>query len=135
MLNKDDFVKELSRVEKVTLSDANKMVDAVLKGIMRATKNKGGVKFVGFGQFENRKTKARVGRNPQTGEAINIPENRKPVFEAGTVFENMIRDTKKKSTPVEAAPAVDAEPAGEAAPATEKPKSKAPRPAAAAAAE
>jgi DNA-binding protein HU-beta len=116
-MNKDDFEKELSRVEKVSLGEAKKWTDAVLNSIMRATKNKGGVKFVGFGTFENVKTKARVGRNPQTGGKINIPENRKPKFAPGKTFSDSIGIKNAKATPV-----VD-----EAAATSEKPANKPPK--------
>lgn len=49
------------------------------------------VQFVGFGTFETRKRSARTGRNPQTGETINIPEAVIPAFRAGNKLKEAVK--------------------------------------------
>jgi len=56
-----------------TKADAKKMVDAVLESIKEGVAKSGDVTVAGFGKFTVKTSKARVGRNPRTGESIQIP--------------------------------------------------------------
>ena len=64
-------------------AEAAKAVDAVLDSITRALKDGDDVRLVGFGTFSAAQRKAREGRNPRTGETIQIPASIQPKFSAG----------------------------------------------------
>ncbi len=64
-------------------ADATKAVDAVFDSITAALRRSDDVRLVGFGTFSVANRKATTGRNPRTGEAIQIPASRQPKFKAG----------------------------------------------------
>lgn len=64
-------------------ADATKAVDAVFDSITSALKRSDDVRLVGFGTFSVANRKATTGRNPRTGEPIQIPASRQPKFKAG----------------------------------------------------
>ena len=82
-LMKSDVVNGV--VEKTGLSkkDANAAVDAMGATIIDALSNGDSVGLIGFGTFDTKTRSARTGRNPQTGEPLDIPEKTVPVFKAG----------------------------------------------------
>lgn len=67
----------------LTKRKAGEAVNCVLDSIKDALSKGERVQLIGFGSFEVKKRSARKGRNPQTGEAINIPAKKVPVFRAG----------------------------------------------------
>jgi DNA-binding protein HU-beta len=62
---------------------AEKAVDALFKNIEKALSEEDTVRIVGFGNFQVAHRKASIGRNPRTGEAVNIPASKVPKFRAG----------------------------------------------------
>jgi DNA-binding protein HU-beta len=82
-LNKTDLITSVSEKTDVTKKDAERLINAVLSSIEEALANNEKVQLVGFGTFEVKERAARVGRNPQTGETINIAAAKVPTFKAG----------------------------------------------------
>ena len=82
-LMKNDVVSSI--VEKTGLSkkEATDAVDAFTETVSDALSNGDSVGLIGFGTFETRDRPARTGRNPRTGEPIEIAEKTVPVFKAG----------------------------------------------------
>lgn len=86
-MNKNDLVAAVSDQTGLSKADATKAVDAIFdvpSGIL-ATALKGGdeVRLVGFGNFVVAARAASEGRNPRTGEKIDIPASKQPKFKAG----------------------------------------------------
>ena len=69
---------------------ADKAVIAVFEAIKQALVEGDKVQIIGFGTFENRERSARKGRNPRTGEEIDIPASKLPSFKAGKVLKDMV---------------------------------------------
>lgn len=82
-MNKNDLVTAVSTLAGFTKSDASKAVDAVLQAITDSLKNNDEVRLVGFGTFSITERPASTGRNPRTGEPIQIAASRTPRFKAG----------------------------------------------------
>jgi DNA-binding protein HU-beta len=82
-MNKSEMVDAVAKATKISKKDSetavNAFLDTVTKTLMRGDK----VVLVGFGTFEVKKRAARIGRNPSTKKAMNIPESKAPVFKAG----------------------------------------------------
>lgn len=96
-MNKTDLVKVVKEtvsetLEGVTAKDTAVFVDATIKAIQDAVVNGDKVQIVGFGTFETTTRAARVGRNPQTGENISIPESKSPKFKAGKTFKDAVKN-------------------------------------------
>jgi DNA-binding protein HU-beta len=78
-----DLVASVAEKTDLTKKETEKVVSAVLDSIEEALAQGDKVQLVGFGTFEIRERAARVGRNPRTGEEIEIAATRVPVFKAG----------------------------------------------------
>ena len=82
-MTKQELVSFVGETSGLTKKDAAKAVDAVFSGIQTALKNGEKVQLIGFGNFEVRERAARKGRNPQTGEEIQIAASKAPAFSPG----------------------------------------------------
>lgn len=89
-MNKTDLVNYVASETNLTKKDAAKAVEAVFDGISNTLKSGGKVQLIGFGNFEVRERAARKGRNPQTGEEINIPASKVPAFKAGKALKELV---------------------------------------------
>ena len=82
-MNKNDLVSAVAGKAGLSKSDAAKAVDGMFESVSGALSSGDEVRIVGFGTFSVANRKATTGRNPRTGEAINIPASRQPKFKAG----------------------------------------------------
>ncbi len=90
-MNKVELVNKVVEKSGLKKKDVEVAVNAVLDSISEALADGEKVQLIGFGTFETRKRKARSGRNPQTGEPIDIPESFVPAFKPG----NKLKDVMK----------------------------------------
>lgn len=91
-MNKSDLINSVAEKSELTKKDATKAVDAVLETIMDTLKDGEKVQLIGFGTFEVRDRAARKGRNPQTGEEIQIPASKVPAFRAGKALRDAVKE-------------------------------------------
>ena len=82
-MNRADLVEAIAKQTGATKADTDRMLTAFTTVVEKNIKKKDGVRLVGFGTFKTSKRKARVGRNPQTGEELKIPARTVPVFKPG----------------------------------------------------
>jgi len=82
-MTKNDLINEVAESAKVSKKVAGEAVTAVFAAIENALAKGDKVQLVGFGSFEVRTRAARMGKNPQTKEPLEIPEKKVPVFHAG----------------------------------------------------
>jgi len=82
-MNKNDLVAAVADASELTKEDAAKAVDAVFDTITGSLKGGDDVRLVGFGTFSVVNRKATTGRNPRTGETIQIKASKQPKFKAG----------------------------------------------------
>lgn len=89
-MNKTDLINAVAEKSELSKKDAAKAVDAVFESITEALKKGNKVQLVGFGSFEVRERAARKGRNPQTGEEIDIPASKNPAFKPGKQLKDAV---------------------------------------------
>lgn len=89
-MNKQDLIATVAEKTELTKKDAEKAVNAIVASIEEALAQGEKVQLVGFGTFEIRERAARKGRNPQTGEEINIAAAKVPVFKAGKALRSAV---------------------------------------------
>lgn len=89
-MNKSELVASVAEVAELTKKDAEKAVNAVFASVQKALVEDDKVQIIGFGTFEVRTRAARKGRNPQTGETIEIPVSKNPVFKAGKALKEAV---------------------------------------------
>lgn len=90
-MNKADLVSKVSETTDLSKKDVMKVVDAVFDAIAEALQQGEKVQLVGFGNFEIRERSARKGRNPQTGEEIDIPASKVPAFKPGKALKEGVQ--------------------------------------------
>jgi DNA-binding protein HU-beta len=96
-MNKAELVEKVSHDTGIPHRETRKLVDAIFDPdpgvglIARELVGGGKVAISGFGTFESRPRKARVGRNPHTGAALEIPATRAPAFKAGKPLKETLR--------------------------------------------
>lgn len=83
-MNKADLVNSISEQTGLTKTKSNKVLDVITQVIAETLSNGDKVTLVGFGTFTTSERTARKGRNPKTGEVIEIPAKRVAKFKAGT---------------------------------------------------
>ena len=82
-MNKNDLVSTVAGSTGMSKADSAKAVEGVFDSISGALSSGGEVRIVGFGTFSVANRKATTGRNPRTGQAIQIPASKQPKFKAG----------------------------------------------------
>ena len=89
-MNKGELVGKVSKITNLSQRQTREVLDATFDTIKKNTKKKGGVQLAGFGSFQMTRRKARMGRNPQTGETIRIAASKNVRFKAGKAFRSML---------------------------------------------
>jgi DNA-binding protein HU-beta len=89
-MNKGELIDSVAAKAGMSRADATKAVDAVLDSVTQELRGGGGVSLVGFGTFSVKARAARMGRNPRTGEAIQIKASNVPGFKAGKALKEAV---------------------------------------------
>ncbi|MCY9421514.1 non-specific DNA-binding protein Hbs, partial [Bacillus paralicheniformis] len=89
-MNKTELINAVAEASELSKKDATKAVDSVFDTILDALKNGEKIQLIGFGNFEVRERSARKGRNPQTGEEIEIPASKVPAFKPGKALKDAV---------------------------------------------
>ena len=90
-MNKTELVKNVAQSADISQKEASAAVQSVFDTIATALQSGDKVQLIGFGTFEVRERSARTGRNPQTGEEIEIPSSKIPAFKPGKALKDGIQ--------------------------------------------
>ncbi len=89
-MNKSELIEAVAESADLSKAAAARAVDAMVDSVTDALREGDQVTLVGFGTFTVRERAARTGRNPRTGEAINIPASKVPGFKPGKALKDAI---------------------------------------------
>jgi len=89
-MNKAELINAVAAAADVSKKDAEAVITATVDAITAALQEGEKVQLVGFGSFEVKKRAARLGRNPKTKEAIEIPASVVPTFKAGKALKDAV---------------------------------------------
>jgi len=89
-MNKSELISAISEASDLTKADSGRALDATIAAITESLKNGEPVALIGFGTFEVRDRAARSGRNPRTGESIQIKASKNPAFKAGKALKEAV---------------------------------------------
>lgn len=89
-MNKNDLISSVAGTAGLSKADATRAVDAVISTVTKALKGGDAVRLVGFGTFSVAQRKASTGRNPRTGEKIQIKASKQPKFKAGKALKDAV---------------------------------------------
>ena len=90
-VSRAELAKEVSEKTDLTQKQANEALNVILDTIKSNLASGENVQLIGFGSFVVRNRSARKGRNPQTGEEIEIPATKAPVFKAGKALKDAVK--------------------------------------------
>ena len=89
-MNKSDLIEAVANSSGLSKADAGRALDGVVDSITRCLRKGDSVSLVGFGTFQVKRRAARMGRNPRTGEAIQIRASNNPTFKAGKALKDAV---------------------------------------------
>ena len=89
-MNKGELIEAVAGSADMSRAEATRAVDAVLDSVTRTLAGGGSISLVGFGTFTVKARAARMGRNPRTGEAIQIAASNVPGFKAGKALKDAV---------------------------------------------
>lgn len=90
-MNKKELIEKMAEKAGLKKTEAEKALKAFEESVVDALKKDDKVTLVGFGTFAVSERKARKGRNPQTGQEINIPAKKAPKFVPGKLFKDSVK--------------------------------------------
>ncbi len=90
-MTKHELIARIAQDTGATKASAAATVDSLLGSITRALKKGDAITFVGFGTFKTTQRRARLAKNPRTGDAITIPKRRVVRFTAGKALKSAVR--------------------------------------------
>jgi DNA-binding protein HU-beta len=91
-MNKNELIARVAEDAKLSKGEAGEAVEATLENISKALQQGEEVRIVGFGTFMVSKRKASAGRDPRTGEPIQIAESKNPKFKAGKGLKDAVNN-------------------------------------------
>jgi|TARA_B110000305_G_C18861334_1_gene368894 DNA-binding protein HU-beta len=89
-MNKSELIDAVAAAADLSKVDSARAVDGVIAAITQQLKSEEAVTLVGFGTFLVRQREARAGRNPRTGETIQIKASKVPAFKAGKALKDAV---------------------------------------------
>ena len=89
-MNKTELIAAVAEKAGISKKDADAAVNTTLDTIVEMVAAGDKVQLVGFGTFEPRERSAKTGKNPRTGESIEIPASTIPAFKAGKAFKDIV---------------------------------------------
>lgn len=89
-MNKNDLIAAVAEEADLSKAKAGEVVDAVFNAIEKTLKNKEEVRLVGFGTFATSRREASKGRNPRTGDEIDIPASTSVRFKPGKTLKDAV---------------------------------------------
>jgi integration host factor subunit beta len=89
-MTKADLVEEVARVSELTKKHSETIVNTVFDSIIQALQRDDKIELRGFGSFRIRQRRSRQGRNPKTGDKVDVPAKRIPYFKPGKELKELI---------------------------------------------
>jgi integration host factor subunit beta len=91
-MTKADLVEEVAKVTELTRKDSEVIVDTLFESVIKALRDGDKLEVRGFGSFRVRQRNARVGRNPKSGEKVEVPAKRVPYFKPSKELKDLINE-------------------------------------------
>lgn len=89
-MNKQNLIDAIAQSQNFHKKEAKIVIDTIFETIIEALSEGDKVELRGFGSFRAKQRKERIARNPKTGEIVNVPSKRVPVFKAGKELKEMV---------------------------------------------
>jgi integration host factor subunit beta len=103
-MTKADLIEEVSRLAELTRKDSEVIVETIFDSVVRALRTGDKIEIRGFGSFRTRQRKPRVGRNPKTGDRVEVPPKKIPFFKPSKELKDMVNREGEKPAAAAADP-------------------------------
>src|SRR6202162_836481 len=110
LMTKADLIEEVSRLAELTRKDSEVIVDTIFDSVVRSLRVGDKIEIRGFGSFRTRQRKPRVGRNPKTGDRVEVPAKKIPFFKPSKELKDLVNNSA--TTPGRPASSAPPPPAG-----------------------
>src|SRR6201993_5587659 len=92
-MTKADLIDEVSRLAELTRKDSEVIVETIFESVVRSLRAGDKIEIRGFGSFRTRQRKPRVGRNPKTGDPVDVPAKKIPFFKPSKELKDVVNHT------------------------------------------
>jgi len=89
-MTKADLIDEVSRVVEMTRKEAEIIVETIFDSVVRSLRGGDKIEIRGFGSFRTRQRQARIGRNPKSGDRVDVPAKRIPFFKPSKELRDLV---------------------------------------------
>jgi len=89
-MTKADLIDEVSRVVEMTRKESEVIVETIFDSVVRALRSDDKIEIRGFGSFRTRQRQARIGRNPKSGDRVEVPAKRIPFFKPSKELRDLV---------------------------------------------
>src|SRR6476646_4301346 len=89
-LTKADLIQEVERITELKRSDSESIVETIFESIIDALQKGDKIEIRGFGSFRTRQRRGRIGRNPKTGEKVEVPAKKIPFFKPSKELKDFV---------------------------------------------
>ena len=89
-MTKADLIEEVAKIADITRKDSEVVVETIFDGIVHALRAGDKIEIRGFGSFRTRQRKPRVGRNPKTGDKVEVPAKKIPFFKPSKELKDVV---------------------------------------------
>jgi integration host factor subunit beta len=110
-MTKADLIEEVARITDVTRRDSEVIVETIFDSIVHSLRAGDKIEIRGFGSFRTRQRNSRVGRNPKTGDRVDVPAKKIPFFKPSKELKDLVNSEQAASTPTPAPQSQTPEPA------------------------
>ena len=109
-MTKADLIEEVARITDVTRRDSEVIVETIFDSIVHSLRAGDKIEIRGFGSFRTRQRNSRVGRNPKTGDRVDVPAKKIPFFKPSKELKDIINRSGETPQPVAQTPAPESTP-------------------------
>ena len=98
-LTKADLIEEVLRITELPRKESEIIVETIFDSIIEAIQKGEKIEIRGFGSFRTRQRRGRVGRNPKTGEKVEVPAKKIPFFKPSKELKDFVNTTQSEAAP------------------------------------
>lgn len=110
-MTKADLIEEVARITDVTRRDSEVIVETIFDSIVHSLRAGDKIEIRGFGSFRTRQRNSRVGRNPKTGDRVDVPAKKIPFFKPSKELKDLVNSEQAAGTSTPAPQSTTPEPA------------------------
>jgi integration host factor subunit beta len=104
-MTKADLIEEVSRVVEMTRKESEVIVETIFDSIVKSLRGGDKIEIRGFGSFRTRQRQARIGRNPKSGDRVDVPAKRIPFFKPSKELRDLVNGSGEAGSPGASLPA------------------------------